>query len=103
MGQDGVPSVAGEFEKVQLGDARLARRVQTAAARLSSAPDLGFPRALTTEREAEGFYRLLSNERVHYGALVKAHALETRARIGEGEVFRVIHDTTEFTFDGEAE
>jgi hypothetical protein len=103
MGQSGVASVAGEFAQVQLGDVRLRRRVQAAVARLSLAPDLGFPRALDTEREAEGFYRLLNNDRVHYGALVKAHALETRARIGEGETLRVIHDTTEFKFDGEVE
>ena len=103
MDRDGVPSVAGEFARAQLGDARLVQRLQVSAARLSASPDLGFPRAHKTESESEGFYRLLSNDRVHYDALVRAHALETRDRIGEGEVFRVIHDTTEFTFDGEVE
>ena len=103
MSREGVASVAGEFARAQLGDARLVKRLQTSAARLSASPDLGFPRAHHTERESEGFYRLLSNDRVHYRALVKSHALQTRDRIGEREAFRVIHDTTEFTFDGEAE
>lgn len=103
MAHQGVPSVAAEFERVQLGDVRLRRRLQATAARLSSSPDLGFPRALKTEREAEGYYRLLSNDRVHYGALVRAHAEASRARIPEGHVVRVLHDTTEFTFQGECE
>jgi Transposase DDE domain/Transposase DNA-binding len=97
----GVPSVAGEFGRVELGDVRLRHRLQSAVARVSAAPDLGFPRALATERESEGFYRLLNNDRVNYRALVKAHALETRERIAEGETFRVIHDTTELKFEGE--
>jgi hypothetical protein len=103
MDHVGVPSVAGEFDRVELGDVRLRRRLQAAAARLSESPDLGFPRALKTERESEGFYRLLNNDRVGYRALVKAHALASRDRIDEGEVFRVIHDTTELSFGGEVE
>lgn len=103
MGHHGVPSVASEFERVELGDVRLRRRVQRAVARLSASPDLGFPRALKTEHEAEGYYRLLSNDRVHYGALVKAHAEASKNRIPEGQVFRVLHDTTEFTFQGDSE
>lgn len=103
MGHQGVPSVAAEFERVELGDVRLRRRLQAAAVRLSASPDLGFPRALKTDHEAEGYYRLLSNDRVHYRALVKAHAEASKARIPEGEVFRVLHDTTEFTFRGDSE
>jgi hypothetical protein len=67
------------------------------------APDLGFPRALKTEKETEGFYRLLANPKVKYGGLVEAHAVQTVGRMHEGSTVRVIHDTTELSFGGDPE
>jgi hypothetical protein len=96
-----VPSVAAEFAGLKLGDSRLRERVQSSVARLSAAPDLGFPRALGTEKATEGFYRLLTNSKVKYGRLVEAHAQQTIARMRQGSTVRVIHDTTEFSFSGE--
>lgn len=96
-----VPSVAGEFAQVKLGDGRLQRRVAQVVERLCRAPDLGFPRALKTEKETEGFYRLLSNPRVRYDRLVESHARETLGRMAADATVRVIHDTTELAFGGD--
>src|SRR5688500_12614947 len=96
-----VPSVAGEFASVRLGQRRLHRRVGQVAERLRRAPDLGFPRALKTEKETEGFYRLVANRRVRYGRLVESHARETVGRMVAGTTVRVIHDTTELAFGGD--
>ena len=96
-----VPSVAREFASVQLGDGRLHRRVGQVVERLCKAPDLGFPRALKTEKETEGFYRLVANRRVRYGSLVEPHARETLGRMASGATVRVIHDTTELAFGGD--
>jgi len=96
-----VPSVAGEFASVRLGDRRLQRRVGQVVERLRRAPDLGFPRALKTEKETEGFYRLVANRRVRYDRLVESHARETVGRMVAGATVRVIHDTTELAFGGD--
>src|SRR3989337_2985998 len=96
-----VPSVAGEFASVRLGDGRLHRRVNQVVERLCRAPDLGFPRALKTEKEAEGFYRLLGNRRGRDDLPVASHAKETVGRMAAGGTVRVIHDTTEVAFGGD--
>lgn len=96
------PSVVDEFARVPL-EARLRKRLRLVVERLSKAPDRGFPQALQTTREREGFYRLLSNGRLKYRSLVKAHAEETVGRMTAGATVRVIHDTTEFSFSGEHE
>lgn len=98
-----VPSVASEFAFLRVGDGRLGRRVRQVVDRLCLAPDLGFPRALKTEKETEGFYRLLANAKVSYGRLVEAHAGQTVDRMQEGSTIRVIHDTTELCFGGDPE
>jgi len=55
---------------------------------------------MKTEKETEGFYRLLGNPRVRYDRLVEAHARETVGRMPAGGTVRVIHDTTEMAFGG---
>jgi Transposase DNA-binding/Transposase DDE domain len=96
-----VPSVSAEFASVKLGDVRLRRRVSLVVERLCKAPGLGFPRALKTESETEGFYRLVTNRRVSYDVLVESHARQTLGRMPAGGTVRVIHDTTEVAFGGE--
>lgn len=96
-----VPSVAGEFSGVRLGDARLHRRVVEVVERLSAAPGKSLPDALRTDAELEGFYRLVGHKRVSYGALVDAHIAQTVERVGGAKAALAIHDTTECVFSGE--
>jgi hypothetical protein len=98
---EGVPGVGGEFDLAELGDVRRNRRLQMVLPRLCTNPRLGFPQALGSEAETEGFYRLLRSRGVEYGALVQAHADKTVKRMGDGATVLVIHDTTEFKFSGE--
>lgn len=98
----GVMGVGDEFARLAV-DPRLGRRLRMVVTRLAKAPDLGFPRALVTERECEGFYRLLANRRLTYAALVDAHARQTVGRMSAGTTVRVIHDTTELSFGGDSE
>lgn len=100
---NGIPSVAAELSRAVLGDIRLTNRACAVVELLSAAPDLGFPRALGTERATEGLYRLLSNPKVKYGLLVDSHAAQTVDRTEAGSTIRVVHDTTEFSFSNEAE
>jgi hypothetical protein len=98
-----VSSIAREFASLKLGDGRLNERVHRVMERLCLAPDLGFPRALKTEKETEGFYRLLANPKVRYGMLVEAHARQTVGRMQQGSTVRIIHDTTELSFGGDSD
>jgi hypothetical protein len=94
-----VPSVSEEFSRLEVKDARLRRRAIAVVERLSAAPDLSFPRALETVAEREAFYRLLANPRITYVRLVRSHAEQAVARMGDGEKVIAIHDTTELTFN----
>ena len=98
---EAMPSIVREFETVQLGDARLHQRVRAVVSRLSVAPGESFPDSLKTEAELEGFYRLLGNKRVSYGALVQAHCPQTLERMAGHGTVRAVHDTTAVAFDGD--
>jgi hypothetical protein len=99
---DAVPSVAEEFRTVELGDSRLKARVATSVGYLSAAPAAGFPQSLVSEAALEGFYRLVNNSKVSYAALMEPHLEKTVSRAAEAGVVRVLHDTTEVEFPGEA-
>src|SRR5512138_585480 len=95
--------VAKEFASVDLGDKRSERRVQSIAAAVAAKPATSFPRAMTTEADLEGFYRLVRNEAVTFDDLLKPHVAATVARmIGCSEALAV-HDTTQFEFGGTRE
>lgn len=79
------------------------RRLGLVCDRLSAAPGVGFPQAMKTSAETEAFYRLLSNSRLKYSALVDSHATQTVGRMRPGEVVHVVHDTTEFAYETESE
>lgn len=91
----------GEFEGVELGDRRLRQRVQCVAGRLAERPEMSFPNVFENDRELEGFYRLLRNEKVDAQKLLAPHVRNTVERIEQidGPVL-CLHDTTTFTFEG---
>lgn len=92
--------VVEEIEAVDLGDARLNHRARKVARAIASQPTLGFPQALATEAELEGFYRLLSNEKVTPERLLAPHVEATIERLAHRNDSLVIHDKTEFRFGG---
>jgi Transposase DNA-binding/Transposase DDE domain len=94
-------AVVNEVESIELGDSRLDFRARRIASRLARKPDQGFPKALATEAELEGFYRFLGNDKVTPAAILKPHVEATVGRILEHGTVLAIHDTTEFRFAGE--
>jgi hypothetical protein len=96
-------SIAREFDKVTLGDARLDRRLVNIVNRVAEAPNESFPKLLQTESEREGLYRFFSNEDVPWTAIMSPHVEATIARCCEQAIVRIAHDTTSFSFEGERE
>jgi len=92
-----------EFEGVRLGDARLDRRLRRVLTQLSVAPSDSFPEQMESEADQEALYRFLNNANVTADALLKGHRERTLARMPRKGVVRILHDTTEFTFEGERE
>src|SRR6266849_4473345 len=96
-------AVASEFVGAELGDARLGRRLTAITQRLAAAPDVAFPRALTTGADLEGFYRFVRNDAVGPEALLKPHVDATVSRLAEHVEALAVHDTSEFRFGGSRE
>lgn len=97
-----IPSVEAEYADVELPDARLDERLKRVAARLGAAPSQGFPRAMISEAEVEGLYRLLSNPRVIWVEILAPHLGASASRCAEAQDIFIAHDTSEFLFRGDA-
>ena len=95
-----VQAVVEDLIGVDLGDQRLDFRAGRIVRRLAAKPAVGFPQALVTSAELEGFYRFLGNEKVSAAALLKPHAEATIGRIIEHGTALAIHDTTALRFGG---
>jgi|SRR5690349_1128801 transposase-like protein/DDE family transposase len=91
-----------EFDGLQLGDCRRARRVKRIVERLSSRPDESFPKAMASRAETEALYRLVESADVTFEALSKPHRRETASRCAARPSVLVVHDTTDFRYAGDA-
>jgi hypothetical protein len=96
-----VQAVEQEIEGIKLGDERLNYRARRIAKRIATEPGLGFPQALATEAELEGFYRFVGNDKVTAQAILEPHVRATAQRAEEQGTVLVVHDTTEFRFGGQ--
>lgn len=96
-------AVLTEFDGVRLGDARLDRRLHRVLEQLSVAPGDSFPEQMESEADQEALYRFLNNGNVTVDALLGGHRRQTLTRMPSSGIVRVLHDTTEFTFEGERE
>jgi len=93
--------VSAEFSNVDLGDARLNRRLLRMAEAADRAPGTSLPVQAGSNAALEATYRFLGNDRVSARAIFDGHVQATIERASaEPEVF-VVHDTTEFRFGGE--
>lgn len=92
-----------EFAGVNLGDARLNRRVADVAKALSEHPEKSFPKAARTPAQLRATYRLVNNDAVTPNDLLAPHRRETAARaMLLGEIL-VVHDTSLIELPGETE
>ena len=87
-----------ELKTVNLGDARLNRRLMTAVEQLAEHPAQSVPQACGSASAAKAVYRLWDNERVSDEAIRKAHVQATCRRCLEQPVVLAIQDTTDLDF-----
>lgn len=90
-----------EFGTVALGDRRRDERCRSLAARIQEHPNASFP-AMFTDAELEAHYRFTNNEAVRTTSLLAPHRKASWVRGAASDAHLVIHDTTEFSFEGEA-
>jgi hypothetical protein len=93
-----VERAAEAFADLDLGDPRRAQRVMRIVANLAANPEASFPKAMGSEAEIEGAYRLMSSSRVTMEALNDAHAEVTGRRAVEAKSVLAIHDSTTCEF-----
>lgn len=91
-----------EMTGANLGDARLSKRLGRLVDNLAEAPAESFPKAMQDSAALEGAYRFFSNPSVTVGGILEPHVVGTAARCGPLGRVLVVHDTTEFEFQGEA-
>ena len=90
--------LASEVVGADLGDDRLARRLEKISAAALASPSGSFPEISDGDASLEGTYRFLSNDRVTPDTVLQPHVRSTVARVmAEGDVV-VSHDSTEFSF-----
>jgi hypothetical protein len=84
--------------QADLGDPRRSERAALMIGRVAQSPSASLPRALGTEAELEGAYRLANNDEVTFEAMLAPHV---RAAAEQAALLRevlVVHDTTECSF-----
>lgn len=90
-----------EFSSLDLGDARLNRRVVRLSERLADKPTASLPGACRGWAETQGAYRLLAQEQVDWRDLLAPHWACTHTRMQADDVVLCIADTTVLDFHGQ--
>lgn len=93
--------VWSEIGGADLGDLRRSARLGRVAQALVERPGVSLPRAMGSEAETEGAYRLLRNEEVDAAAILAPHIAATAERVVAEPLVYCVSDTTEFRFGGE--
>jgi len=96
-----VPTISVELSSVYLGDKRLCRRLQGVAEAIAQTPSASLPTIFKGGAALEGTYRLLRNARVTLPRVLRPHHEATWERAQKAGSILALHDTTEFTFEGE--
>jgi hypothetical protein len=91
-----------EFNGVDLGDERLDARLLSFAEALAARPTASVAAVSETVAAREANYRFLENWRVKLEDVLAPHVARTVERCRIAEEVLVLHDTSEFTFSGEA-
>lgn len=96
-------ALEGEFSGAALGDARLEDRAKQIVSRIAEAPADSFPDQMASDAELEALYRFLSNPAVTLDGLLEGHVRNTHERMKPHRVVRIVHDTTDFKYEGDRE
>lgn len=87
-----------ELRNVQLGDARLNRRLMKMVEDFAAQPESSVPQACGDWASTKGAYGLWRNPRVEPGAIISAHEQSTLERLQSQEMVLSIQDTTDLDF-----
>jgi Transposase DNA-binding/Transposase Tn5 dimerisation domain len=90
----------GELEGVELGDARLERRLIRVVEDLSSQPEYPVNQACEDAAATKAAYRLFDNDKVNTEKIFIAHRAKTICRMRQEPLVLAIQDTTFFNFTG---
>src|SRR4051812_47421319 len=93
--------LSAEYVDVDLGDSRLDDRLRKILPLLAANPSQSFPEQMDSKADQEALYRFLKNPKVTVDALLEGHRGQTLERISGREVVLIVHDTSEFVFQGE--
>ena len=97
----GISSLENEFRGCEFADERLLKRVLRIARQIEREPSWSFPRAFKDPSQLEAVYRFMGNERIGLGDVISGHVGNTLKRLSETSRCLAIHDTTDFSFEGE--
>jgi Transposase DNA-binding/Transposase DDE domain len=98
LDESAIARMVDALSRADLGDPRRVARAQQMVSRMAEAPDASLPKAMVTDAELEGAYRLFSNEQVSFEQLFDAHASSTAERARDCSQVLAIHDTTTCAF-----
>ena len=89
-----------QFGQVQLGDARLNKRVVRVAAALAADPQGSIPQQNKRWKETKGAYRLFDHDQATFESICQAHWEQTRLAAGasQQQVTLFVQDTTWLSF-----
>jgi hypothetical protein len=102
MGQQPNSATGDDFADVNLGDARLDRRLRLMVQSAEKRPSASLPDRAGSVAALEAMYRFLGNGKVSPERIFDAHMRSTVARAAAEPEVLVLHDTTEFRFGGES-
>jgi hypothetical protein len=83
-----------EFEKVELGDVRLNRRLKQITADLSRNPQATIPRASGNWARTKGAYRFFDHDQVRAEAILAGHREAVLERMASQSMIFMVQDTT---------
>jgi hypothetical protein len=89
------PWTETEFEKLDLGDARLNKRARILMDRFTANPTASVPKACRGWGETMAAYRFFDNERIDWRARMAPHWQQTEQRMASQPVVLCLQDTTE--------
>lgn len=96
-----LPTISADLRSAYFGDTRLSSRLSMMADAIAETPRASLPAIFPRDADLEGAYRFLGNKRVTLERVLAPHREATCERAQQEGVILVLHDTTEFTFEGE--
>ena len=90
-----------EFAMVNLGDARLNKRLMKMLEQFADKPTASIPAASGGWGDTQAAYRMLDNKRCDWREILQTHATSTTQRMAGHKVVLCLNDTTELDFNGQ--